>query len=60
MLVFAGIVMRLIPFNKTLHLFCAICAIFIFSGYVVFDTHLIGKRLSPDEYVMGAALFYVE
>ena len=59
-LVFAGVVMRFIPFDRTRELIYAIFCIFIFSGYVMLDTHLISKRLSPDEYVMGAVLLYVE
>lgn len=32
----------------------------IFSGYVVYDTYIITKRLSPDEYIMGAISLYLE
>lgn len=32
----------------------------LFSGYVVFDTYMITKRLSPDEYIMAAISLYLE
>lgn len=32
----------------------------IFSGYVVYDTYMITKRLSPDEYIMAAISLYLE
>ena len=38
----------------------AIGACLLFSGYIVYDTYTINKRLSPDEYIMGAISLYLE
>lgn len=55
-----GLVAAFLPFNKTMDLVYAIVGTLIFSGYVVYDTHLITKRLSPDEYILGAISLYLE
>ncbi len=38
----------------------AIGGTLLFSGYIVYDTYIINKRLSPDEYIMGAISLYLE
>lgn len=48
------------PFSKTVDLVYAIIGTLIFSGYIVYDTYLINKRLSPDEYIIGALSLYLE
>lgn len=34
------------------------CGAVIFSGYIIYDTHLISKRLDHDDYILGAAELY--
>jgi|SRR5712671_2203495 len=58
--VMTGLVGVFIPFSSTLDLIYAIGATLLFSGYVVYDTYLINKRLSPDEYIMGAISLYLD
>ena len=56
----AGFVSVFLPFNRTADLIFAILGCLLFSGYVVYDTYTINKRLSPDEYIMGAISLYLE
>ena len=55
-----GIVGIFIPFSKTMDIVYAAGGCLLFSGYVVFDTYVITKRLSPDEYIMAAISLYLE
>jgi len=34
------------------------CGAVVFSGYIIYDTHLISKRLDHDDYVLGAVQIY--
>ena len=55
-----GLVGIFIPFSRTTDLVFAIGGCLLFSGYIVYDTYIINKRLSPDEYIMGAISLYLE
>ncbi|KAH9485539.1 Bax inhibitor 1 [Psilocybe cubensis] len=55
-----GLVGIFIPFSRTMDLVMAIGGCLIFSGYIVYDTYIINKRLSPDEYIMGSISLYLE
>ena len=55
-----GLVGIFIPFGKTMDLLFAIGGTLLFSGYIVYDTYTINRRLSPDEYIMGAISLYLE
>jgi protein lifeguard len=55
-----GLVGAFIPFSRTMDLIFAIGGCLLFSGYIVYDTYMINKRLSPDEYIMGAISLYLE
>ncbi|KAF9567939.1 UPF0005-domain-containing protein [Agrocybe pediades] len=55
-----GLVGIFIPFSRTMDLIFAIGGCLIFSGYVVYDTYNINKRLSPDEYIMGSISLYLD
>lgn len=56
----AGFVSYFLPFSRTADIIYAIIGCLVFSGYVVYDTYTINKRLSPDEYIMGAISLYLE
>ena len=58
--VMTGIVGIFIPFGRTMDLLYAGGGTLLFSGYIVYDTYMINKRLSPDEYIMGAISLYLE
>jgi len=55
-----GLVGMFIPFNSTIDLIYGIGGSLLFSGYIVFDTFNINKRLSPDEFIMGAISLYLD
>jgi len=55
-----GLVGIFVPFSRTMDLIIAIGGCLLFSGYIVFDTYIINKRLSPDEYIMGAISLYLD
>jgi protein lifeguard len=55
-----GLVGIFVPFSRTMDLIFAIGGCLLFSGYIVYDTYIINKRLSPDEYIMGAISLYLE
>ncbi|KZT57781.1 regulatory protein [Calocera cornea HHB12733] len=59
-LVFSGLVHIFIPFSKGIDLAYGIGGALLFSGYIVYDTHLINRRLSPDEYIWGAIALYLD
>jgi len=59
-LMMTGIVGIFIPFGRTMDLIYAIGGCLIFSGYIVYDTYIINKRLSPDEFIMGAISLYLD
>jgi len=59
-MVMTGLVGVFIPFSRTMDLIYAIGGCLIFSGYIVYDTFTITKRLSPDEYIMGAISLYLD
>ena len=59
-LMMTGLVGMFIPFGKTMDLIYACGGCLIFSGYIVFDTYIITKKLSPDEFIMGAVSLYLD
>jgi hypothetical protein len=56
----AGFVSIFLPFSRGVDIVFAIGGVLIFSGYIVYDTYNINKRLSPDEYIMGAISLYLD
>ncbi|KAI0786699.1 inhibitor of apoptosis-promoting Bax1-domain-containing protein [Abortiporus biennis] len=59
-LVMTGFVGMIIPFGQTMDLLYAIGGTLLFSGYIVYDTYTINKRLSPDEYIMASISLYLD
>ncbi|CAE6430869.1 unnamed protein product [Rhizoctonia solani] len=59
-LVMTGFVGMFVPFGQTMDLIYAAGGCLIFSGYIVYDTYMITKRLSPDEFIMGAVSLYLD
>ena len=55
-----GLVGIFVPFSRTVDLVYAAGGCLIFSGYIVYDTYVINKKLSPDEYIMGAISLYLD
>jgi hypothetical protein len=59
-LLMTGVVGIFIPFGRTMDIVYASGGCLIFSGYIVYDTYMINKRLSPDEYILGAIGLYLD
>ncbi|KAI0744126.1 inhibitor of apoptosis-promoting Bax1-domain-containing protein [Daedaleopsis nitida] len=55
-----GLVGMLFPFSRTMDLVFAFGGCLLFSGYVIYDTYMITKRLSHDEYISAAISLYLE
>ncbi|KAJ1923097.1 hypothetical protein IWQ60_006103 [Tieghemiomyces parasiticus] len=55
-----GLVQIFLPFNRTFDLIMAVLTAVIFSGYVLYDTHNIIHRLSPEEYIVAAVDLYLD
>jgi len=59
-LLMTGLVGIFIPFGKTMDLIYAGLGCLLFSGYIVYDTYVISRRLSPDEFILGAISLYLD
>jgi FtsH-binding integral membrane protein len=59
-LVVTGFVGVFLPFSRTFDLIMAIGGCLLFSGYIVYDTYMINKRMSPDEYIMASISLYLD
>jgi len=59
-LAMVGLVNVFIPFGKTMDIIFALGGCLIFSGYILFDTYMITKRMSPDEFILGAISLYLD
>ncbi|TIA92174.1 hypothetical protein E3P99_00766 [Wallemia hederae] len=55
-----GLVGLFVPFSSTVSLVYGILGVALFSLYVVFDTHQIFNRLSPDEYILASISLYLD
>lgn len=49
-----------LPFNQTFELIVACIGVVIFSGFILYDTQQIMKRLSVDEAIMGSLALYLD
>ncbi|KAK0519855.1 hypothetical protein OC834_005626 [Tilletia horrida] len=59
-LVGAGFVQMFLPFSRTVDLVMAGAGTVIFSLYIVYDTAMILKRLSPEEWVLATVSLYLD
>lgn len=60
LLVGLGVVQIFVPFSHVADMAIAGLGVVIFSGYILFDTWLITKKLSPDEWVMAVISLYLD
>ncbi|CAO1616908.1 unnamed protein product [Sympodiomycopsis kandeliae] len=60
LLVGVGFVQLFLPFNQMFDMITAAFGVVIFSGYIIFDTWLITKKLSPDEWVLAVVSLYLD
>lgn len=59
LLITAGIVQLFVQ-SSFLHLSMAVLGAFLFSAFIIFDTHQIMKTLSPEEYIVGVINLYLD
>lgn len=59
-LVGAGFVQIFLPFSRVVDVAFAAGGCLLFSAYIVYDTHMILKRLSPEEWVMAVLSLYLD
>ncbi|PWN52128.1 UPF0005-domain-containing protein [Violaceomyces palustris] len=59
-LVGTGMVSLFFPYNHTFDLVTAVAGCVIFSLYIVYDTWLIQRRLSPEEWVLANLSLYLD
>ncbi|KAI9633854.1 inhibitor of apoptosis-promoting Bax1-domain-containing protein [Dioszegia hungarica] len=59
-LITASVVSIFLPFNANFDLVLAGGSVLLFSAFVLYDTQQIMKRLSVDEYVLGALSLYLD
>ncbi|PWN31258.1 glutamate binding protein [Meira miltonrushii] len=59
-LVGAGFVQIFLPFSQAIDIAFAAGGCLIFSGYIIYDTHMILKRLSPEEWVLAVVSLYLD
>ncbi|KAF7318726.1 hypothetical protein HMN09_00384700 [Mycena chlorophos] len=48
------------PFDRTTDVLITVTGCLIFGAFIVYDTHAINKRLSPDEFISGAISLYLD
>ena len=46
--------------SKMLHLGIAVVGAVLFSCFIVFDTHMLIHKLSPEEYIVAAINLYLD
>jgi FtsH-binding integral membrane protein len=55
-----GFVGMIFPFGHTFEMVYSAGGALIFSGYIVYDTYEINKRMSPDEWIASSIALYLD
>ncbi|KAJ1725848.1 hypothetical protein LPJ53_000109 [Coemansia erecta] len=58
--VLVGFVQIFLPFNRTFDLIVAALTAVIFCGYIMYDTHMVMNRLTPDDYIIASLELYLD
>ncbi|KAJ2782449.1 hypothetical protein H4R18_002255 [Coemansia javaensis] len=58
--VLVGLVQIFVPFSRTFDLAMAAVTAVLFCGYILYDTHMLMNRLSPDEYILASLSLYLD
>ncbi|PVU96233.1 hypothetical protein BB559_002461 [Furculomyces boomerangus] len=53
-------VQMFIPFSSSNELKISVFAVFLFSGYIMYDTHMIMNRYTPDDYIIASVSLYLD
>ncbi|PVU96230.1 hypothetical protein BB559_002458 [Furculomyces boomerangus] len=59
-LVLLIIVQMFIPFGSAIELGISVFAVFLFSGYIIYDTYMIMNRYTPDDYIIASVSLYLD
>jgi len=59
-LIIAGLIQLFLPYNSVVDFVIALFGALIFCGYIIFDTYMINKRLSPEEYIVASVELYLD
>ncbi|NXD85696.1 LFG4 protein, partial [Halcyon senegalensis] len=52
--------LRLFFYNETIELVFAAAGALLFCGFIIYDTHLLMHKLSPEEYILAAINLYLD
>ncbi|NXE23059.1 LFG4 protein, partial [Ardeotis kori] len=52
--------LRLFFYSETIELVFAAAGALLFCGYIIYDTHLLMHKLSPEEYILAAINLYLD
>ncbi|CAM5084849.1 unnamed protein product [Eretmochelys imbricata] len=52
--------LRLFFYSETIELLFAAAGALLFCGFIIYDTHLLMHRLSPEEYILAAINLYLD
>ncbi|KAF1404456.1 Protein lifeguard 4, partial [Eudyptes chrysocome] len=58
-LIFSGF-LRLFFYSETIELVFAAAGALLFCGFIIYDTHLLMHKLSPEEYILAAINLYLD
>ncbi|NWW27680.1 LFG4 protein, partial [Falcunculus frontatus] len=58
-LIFSGF-LRLFFYSETIELVFAAAGSLLFCGFIIYDTHLLMHKLSPEEYILAAINLYLD
>ncbi|NWI51836.1 LFG4 protein, partial [Calyptomena viridis] len=58
-LIFSGF-LRLFFYSETIELVFAAAGALLFCGFIIYDTHLLLHKLSPEEYILAAINLYLD
>uniref|UniRef100_K7FCR7 Transmembrane BAX inhibitor motif containing 4 n=1 Tax=Pelodiscus sinensis TaxID=13735 RepID=K7FCR7_PELSI len=53
-------ILRLFFYSETIELLFAAVGALLFCGFIIYDTHLLMHRLSPEEYILAAINLYLD
>ncbi|KAG5518094.1 hypothetical protein PMAC_003280 [Pneumocystis sp. 'macacae'] len=60
LLLSGGLVFLFFPYNRVLDLAYSALGTLVFSGYILYDTSILMKHLSPEEYIIGSISLYID
>ncbi|GES92349.1 protein lifeguard 4-like [Rhizophagus clarus] len=58
--IFASVIAWIFPYDKGYHIVISVVSALLFSAYIIFDTYMILKRVSPEEYILATVDLYLD